>query len=218
MPWLPGCGQSPTVSESPTLSPSFFHGWLPGTYASRLSGMMSALSAEKHCPRSTLSQAASPARISVLQALELAWTESEAGLYLKSSGSLANADHDSSSWRTSQLSLFGGLTAFSWDSMRWGMMRAGQLYQPQRWEPRTFESESGYWPTPNARDWKDTGGSQGNRKSPNLGTKVGGPLNPTWVEWLMRYPAGWTVLSASVTAWFRSQRAKRSKDSEGCDV
>lgn len=28
------------------------------------------------------------------------------------------------------------------------------------------------WPTPNQRDWKDTGPSQGNRKSPNLGTAV----------------------------------------------
>jgi hypothetical protein len=23
---------------------------------------------------------------------------------------------------------------------------------------------------------------------------VGGQLNPTWVEWLMGYPSGWTVL------------------------
>lgn len=28
------------------------------------------------------------------------------------------------------------------------------------------------WPTPNQRDWKDTGATQGNRKSPNLGTMV----------------------------------------------
>jgi hypothetical protein len=28
------------------------------------------------------------------------------------------------------------------------------------------------WPTPNARDWKDTGATQGNRNSPNLGTVV----------------------------------------------
>lgn len=28
------------------------------------------------------------------------------------------------------------------------------------------------WPTPNARDWKDSGATQGNRKSPNLGTAI----------------------------------------------
>lgn len=86
------------------------------------------------------------------------------------------------------------------------------------------------WASPNARDWKDSGSSQGNRKSPNLGTQVhwptprtkgmcggsgswdllnknttmeearqmgagnGGKLNPTWVEWLMGWPLGWTDL------------------------
>ncbi len=48
------------------------------------------------------------------------------------------------------------------------------------------------YPTPNARDWKDSGPTQGNRHSPNLGTVVGGQLNPTWVEALMGYPRGWT--------------------------
>jgi DNA (cytosine-5)-methyltransferase 1 len=57
---------------------------------------------------------------------------------------------DSFSWKTSQLSLFGGLTEFSWNSMHWGMMRDGQLFQPQRWEPRTFADESGFLPTPTA--------------------------------------------------------------------
>ena len=90
------------------------------------------------------------------------------------------------------------------------------------------------WPSPNARDWKDSGASQGNRKFPNLVTQVhwptprsadhkgatsadamskaaargfkpnlpeltaavsgGGKLNPTWVEWLMGWPLGWTDL------------------------
>lgn len=36
---------------------------------------------------------------------------------------------------------------------------------------RVRERESS-WPTPNARDWKDTGATQGNRHSPNLGTVV----------------------------------------------
>lgn len=36
---------------------------------------------------------------------------------------------------------------------------------------RERERESN-WPTPNARDWKDTGATQGNRHSPNLGTAV----------------------------------------------
>ena len=56
------------------------------------------------------------------------------------------------------------------------------------------------FPTPNARDWKD-GKTSGNRKSPGLGvvahsgTSSGGQLNPTWVEWLMGWPIGWTDLN-----------------------
>jgi len=40
------------------------------------------------------------------------------------------------------------------------------------------------------------------------GTVIGGSLNPTWVEWLMGWPLGWTDLSASATdkyrEWLRS--------------
>jgi hypothetical protein len=89
--------------------------------------------------------------------------------------------------------------------------------------------------TPLASDWKDSGASQGNRKSLNLGTQVhwptprtagmcggtgswellnknttkeearkmgagnGGSLNPTWVEWLMGWPLGWTDLNPLAT-------------------
>lgn len=67
------------------------------------------------------------------------------------------------------------------------------------------------WPTPNSRDWKDTGPTQGNRKSPNLGTMVHtagppapaipstdgntrGSLNSRWVAQLMGFPCDWCVL------------------------
>jgi hypothetical protein len=88
-------------------------------------------------------------------------------------------------------------------------------------------------PTPNSRDWKDSGPTQGERHTPNLGTAVhllptpnardhkgmpgagsranggrqaslpvsvgSGRLNPTWVEWLMGFPLGWTDCAASAT-------------------
>ena len=54
------------------------------------------------------------------------------------------------------------------------------------------------WPTPVARMWKDSGyPSEYNRNEIPLAAQVGGPLNPTWVEWLMGYPAGWTDLKPS---------------------
>ena len=61
-------------------------------------------------------------------------------------------------------------------------------------------------PTPKGRDWK--GQSQRGIHAPGDslangdrgdGKPIGGQLNPTWVEWLMGYPPGWTDLSASET-------------------
>ena len=55
------------------------------------------------------------------------------------------------------------------------------------------------FPTPNARDWKDSR-TAGNRKSPGLGviahsgTSSGGSLSPDWTEWLMGWPIGWSDL------------------------
>jgi hypothetical protein len=52
------------------------------------------------------------------------------------------------------------------------------------------------WPTPQARDHR-TGethrvGDPARHGGWNLNDWVGGQLNPTWVEWLMGYPEGWT--------------------------
>lgn len=77
------------------------------------------------------------------------------------------------------------------------------------------------WPTPTARDWKESGlepAAQA-RKSPCLPASVRlagesrpGSLSPMWTEWLMGFPIGWTELDASVTQWCRPKRGKRSKD------
>jgi hypothetical protein len=58
------------------------------------------------------------------------------------------------------------------------------------------------WPTPTTRDWKD-GSAQSCANVPANGllgrvvhgqNVILGSLNPTWVEWLMGFPAGWTDL------------------------
>ena len=57
-------------------------------------------------------------------------------------------------------------------------------------------------PTPTARDHKDTGTNTNYEKAKKKGRlagHAGGSLNPTWVEWLMGYPSGWTDLSVSET-------------------
>ena len=50
--------------------------------------------------------------------------------------------------------------------------------------------------TPTARDWKSGLASQvtHDKNSRQLSEQIGGSLNPTWVEWLMAWPLGWTDL------------------------
>jgi hypothetical protein len=55
------------------------------------------------------------------------------------------------------------------------------------------------FPSPSARDWRSGKGRQDNGHSPQLPEVIGGQLNPTWVEWLMGFPPGWTDLGDSAT-------------------
>ena len=54
------------------------------------------------------------------------------------------------------------------------------------------------WPTPKAQNSRGSGEKHGDG-GPSLDVVVGGQLNPTWVEWLMGFPLGWTDLNASET-------------------
>jgi len=54
-----------------------------------------------------------------------------------------------------------------------------------------------HWRTPQARDGMERGPSDPQRRmeqghSVSLHDQIGGALNPTWVEWLMGLPPGWT--------------------------
>jgi hypothetical protein len=70
------------------------------------------------------------------------------------------------------------------------------------------------WPTPRAAEWKGTGplGSKSHVYRVEKGYldatvqergQITGPLNPTWVEWLMGWPTGWTDLKQLGTDKFR---------------
>jgi hypothetical protein len=73
------------------------------------------------------------------------------------------------------------------------------------------------WPTPQASDNRDRGNMSdpaiqrriAKGKQINLSMQVkensyGGSLNPTWVEWLMGWPIGWTDLKPLETDKFRN--------------
>jgi hypothetical protein len=59
--------------------------------------------------------------------------------------------------------------------------------------------------TPQARDFRTGQKSRWDNpeRTRNLNDQIGGQLNPTWVEWLMGWPLGWTDCGASATDKFR---------------
>ena len=98
------------------------------------------------------------------------------------------------------------------------------------------------WPTPQARDWKDGKNPKlhGNHSpslpvavstvkmypTPDVGAakgrgqssaenrhRLGGSLNPTWVEWLMGFPQEWTACDALETPSSRRSSSKSAKRS-----
>jgi len=83
----------------------------------------------------------------------------------------------------------------------------------QSWEKAQFRPKQGknliklgdiqYWPTPTSHNAKETNApSERNRNTPTLAAQAGGTLNPTWVEWLMGWPLGWTDLKRLETDKF----------------
>lgn len=68
------------------------------------------------------------------------------------------------------------------------------------------------WPTPSANE--DAAGTPNGKMQKMLGNHPeirnsgSGTLNPTWVEWLMGFPLGWTALEPSETP--SSRRSRKS--------
>jgi hypothetical protein len=157
----------------------------------------------------TLFRAVFPVKIYQLQEREQESTESEAECGATWPASLAKYDPDSRSWKTAQCLLFEDSAECLETFPRWGMMRSGELWERTMSAHLIKEAESGLWPTPNARDWKGKPGPNANQRDSSLPTAVGedvktvGKLNPTWVEWLMGWPLGWTDLKPLETDKFQ---------------
>jgi hypothetical protein len=72
------------------------------------------------------------------------------------------------------------------------------------------------WSTPTAHNAKEGGfPSEHNRNTPTLSAQAGGSLNPTWVEWLMGWPLGWTDLKPLATDKSPSAPQPHGECSEG---
>jgi len=114
---------------------------------------------------------------------------------------LAKYDQDSSTWKTPHSSLLEDSTEFLGTWPRWGLMHDGVSYRQQTLVRHTKETGFGSWPTPRTKGmcggsgaWNQLNKSTTPEEARQMGAGNGGQLNPTWVEWLMGWPLGWTDL------------------------
>jgi hypothetical protein len=156
--------------------------------------------------------AAFHARTSAQQEKAQELTESDQECGTKWHGWLAKYDHVTFSWKTAQCSFIEDLNESSMTLPRSGMTRNGLLWELPMLEQTIKETGSGSlekWPTPQSSDCRD----RGNMSNPAIQRRVqkgkqlnlsmvvhptSGKLNPTWVEWLMGWPLGWTDLKPLV--------------------
>ena len=118
-------------------------------------------------------------------------------------GSLAKLDLNTSLWKTAQCSLLEDLELSLQTFPRWGLMQNGALYPQQTLAQTISVKEYGFverFPTPTAHNAKEQNSpSEALRNEPTLASRVGGKLNPMWVEWLMGWSIGWTDLKPLAT-------------------
>jgi hypothetical protein len=77
-----------------------------------------------------------------------------------------------------------------------GSGQKGQLRDRLDYAAERGATKSNNYATPQARDFRSgsTDRWDNPERSRNLNDQIGGQLNPTWVEWLMGWPLGWTDL------------------------
>jgi hypothetical protein len=165
-----------------------------------------------------------PVKTSQQQEKEPESKESDLACGEKWLGWSAKFDPHTSTLRTAQCSLLEEEPELLQTLPRSGMTRSGMLWERQTLVLRTSETESGSWPTPMSSEYKANKNyrpgrqnglaqavmkwptptahnaketdapSEHSRNTPTFAAQAGGILNPTWVEWLMGFPLGWTDL------------------------
>jgi hypothetical protein len=146
----------------------------------------------------------SHARTSLAPDRELVSLGLGAGSGRKWRESSAKFDRASRSWKTAQSSLLVGLDEFSETWPKWGLMRSGESWELRTAALRTRENGYGFLPTPNARDWKDSGRTERLAATLEMGFQASLPRvlaallglkqTPMFSEWMMGWPIGWSDL------------------------
>jgi hypothetical protein len=154
----------------------------------------------------TQSAAASPARTSVSQVRVRALMASAVASGATWFGWLAKYDRDMCLWRTSQASWDdeGDFHVYSEPWPRSGMMRSGIAYRLRTLAHLITGTGSGLLPTPSGVNGgrNHTSGrldEWGGSSNPFRGTAVGNLHSPSFEEWMMGYPEGWTDVTPCET-------------------
>ena len=192
----------------PFLPRSWYNAWRKGTWIRHLSGLTFEPSTAAHGMELWISSL----RDSRANPSALPESYNEKTIHgtfgLTSPESFESASRLSSSSRTSRPEPFLSLgeTFEQWASK----CRTPSRVPPPSWVRGISGKGSSYLPTPAARDWREDRvyPSQLKRHSPNLGTQIGGQVNPLWKEWFMGLPIGWTAIEPlemqSYQRWLRS--------------
>lgn len=190
------------------LMPQPGNGYLPecATASSSLSrfGMMCAPLMDSPGPEMwTLSRVGSLVRTSRVLGTALGSQEKRVGCGRKWPESLARFDQDSCSWKTSQTYLFEDSGPSLGIFPAWGSMRNGECWARIRWELGIVARGPGLLlPTLIGSDSKQVAQHHGQNLS--LTGVLGGRVNPTWGEWHMGFPIGWTDCES--LAWPKYQK------------
>ncbi len=217
-PWLPGSGQLPIVRSINTVSAFCFPEWPWVGLKYPLFGMTYGPYEESVCPPSTSSMVASHAKTLALLGAGKAWVESRADWYSRRSGLSMSLDRPSFSWKTFQRLEPEEQPKFARDWPSAGMTLGSTAFRLTKWARRTDAIDgSCLLPTPSASNYgTNKGGAAGRvgKVRPSLNSLArlnGATINPAFVEWMMGYPAEWTVCADWAMPSSPVKRAKRSK-------
>jgi hypothetical protein len=153
---------------------------------------------------------ASPVKTSVSPATAQGSMENAADFGASSFESFASFDQATSSWRTSQRCLAGGLEPFSATWPESGLMHRGRCYRRAPSVPHTCDDDCSLWPTPTASmDGRGFGiplhDKTGRykqstvRRVQELVGKHGWRIHPNFTEVLMGFPLDLTAIVSSET-------------------
>lgn len=210
--------QSPIAKSTPTVKEFCSPECRLMTYRSPQSGMTSLLLMDETSTHELiLSTEVFPAKTSVLQDMEKAWTESEADFFSRSCAWPKKSSPNFYSLRTQKESCQTEESKLLKRLPPSGIAAVGLLRAVKRLDHPKIVKDGFVWPTPTARATRDCPAER-KRKSPSIESVLnqkngttGLRTSPNFLEWIMTYPLGWTELAPWAIPYVLSKRGRRLK-------